>query len=315
MNLIIYLPVLNEAMNLQAVLSTLPKHLDGVDNIEILVIDDGSKDDSAEIARVSSAQVISHDRNRGVGATFRSAVQYALVNQADILVGIDADGQFDPNEIADLIAPILQNKAEMVIGSRFSNGKPAYMSSVKYWGNRMVTNLINSITGEKFSDVSCGFRAYGREALFRLNVFGNFTYTHETILSMVYQGLRVFEKPVKVTYYPERKSRVARSITNYTLQTIKIILRILLDYRAMRILGTIGNILIGIGVLCEIGLFTYYAFAHRFTPYKVVGFIGLGFALFGMMIWLVALISDLLNRMRKNMDQQLYEIKKMRYSR
>jgi len=132
---------------------------------------------------------------------------------------------------------------------------------------------------------------------------------------MVYQGLRVFEKPVKVTYYPERKSRVARSITNYTLQTIKIILRILLDYRAMRILGTIGNILIGIGVLCEIGLFTYYAFAHRFTPYKVVGFIGLGFALFGMMIWLVALISDLLNRMRKNMDQQLYEIKKMRYSR
>lgn len=313
MKVIIYLPVLNEEKHIQAVLSSLPRQLPGIDEIEMLVIDDGSRDNSAELAGSLGAHVIIHDRNRGVGAAFRSAVQYALANHTNILVGIDADGQFDPNEIVTLVNPILQNKADLVIGSRFIRGRPDFMSRIKYWGNRKVAGLISSISGKKFNDVSCGFRAYGREALYRLNLFGNFTYTHETILSLVYQGLRVVEKPVSVNYDPERRSKVARSIPNYTIQTIKIIIRILLDYRAMRVFGTIGSIFVSFGILCEISLFTYYSFTHNFTPYKVVGFVGLGLAVFGMMIWLVALISDLLNRMRINMDQQLYEIKKIRY--
>lgn len=315
MKLIIYLPAFNEEGNIEQVIATLPRELDHIDEIELLVIDDGSKDRTAELSQAAGAHVISHTRNRGVGAVFGTSIQYALENDADVMVGIDADGQFDSSQIPELLKPILLDHYDMVIGRRFDGGRPKNMPVLKFWGNKMVSVLISSISGQKFSDVSCGFRAYGREALFRLNVFSKFTYTHESILSMVYQGLRVTEVPVNVSYDPGRKSRVAGSLLNYAIQTVKIIIRILLDYRAMRVFGTIGSIFVGFGALCVIALFIYYFISGNFTPYKAVGFIGLGFTLFGMMIWLVALVSDLLNRMRINMDQQLYETKKMRYGR
>lgn len=313
MKLIIYMPAYNEEENIQQVISALPVKLDHINTVEVLVIDDGSKDRTVELAKAAGAHVISHSKNSGVGAAFKSAIPFALENNADILVSIDADGQFDPREIPALIKPIIEGKADMVIGNRFLNGKPADMPELKFWGNKQVTKIISSITDQKFTDVSCGYRAYGREALLRLNIFGDFTYTHESILSVIYQGLRVLEMPISVRYDSERKSRVAGSISNYAVQTSKIIFRVLLDYRPMRVFGTSGGILIGIGALFELFLFIYYAFTGSFTPYKAAGFIGLGFILFGMLVLLIALVSDMLNRLRINMDQQLYETKKLRY--
>lgn len=313
MKLIIYLPTLNEAEHIEKVLSSLPRQLDRVDEIEYLVVDDGSTDTTAALARRCGAQVVSHGHNRGVGAAFQTAVQYALEHQADILVGIDADGQFDSREIPALIRPILENEAQMVIGNRFSSGMPRHMPRVKYWGNQVVAGLISSISQQNFSDVSCGFRAFSREALFRLNIFAQFTYTHETILSMAYQGQRVVEHPISVTYHPGRKSRVAGSILAYAVQTSKIILRVMLDYRPMRVFGTIGAGFIFIGALFELFLMIHYFSTHTFTPYKNFGFIGLGFVIFGMLVLLIALVADMLNRVRLNQDKILYEIKKSRH--
>lgn len=313
MILLIYIPAFNEEENIQQVIGALPRQLSGIEQVATLVVDDGSSDRTAELARAVGANVVTHYKNRGVGAAFRSAVQYALEQKVDMLVSIDADGQFDPSEIPALIAPIIANKADMVIGNRFENGKPDDMPRLKFWGNKKVTGIISSITGQKFTDVSCGFRAYDREALMRLNMFGDFTYTHESILSLVYQGLRVAEVPVSVRYDADRKSRVAASISNYAWQTSKIMLRVLLNYRPMRVFGTAGAVFIGIGAMFEIFLFVYYAVAGSFTPYKAAGFIGLGFILFGMLVLLIALVSDMLNRLRINMDQQLYETKKIRY--
>lgn len=315
MKLIIYMPAFNEAENIQNVLASLPRQLDRVDSIEYLVIDDGSTDGTASLARKAEAQVVPHVRNRGVGAAFRSAVQFALENGGDILVGIDADRQFDPAEIPDLIAPLLENQADMVIGNRFTEGMPENMPLVKYWGNNQISKLVSNICSQHFQDVSCGYRAYNREALFRLNLFAEFTYTHETILSLVYQGLRVIDHPIHVKYYPERKSKVANSILNYASQTSKIILRVLLDYRPLRVFGSLGFALMLIGFAFELFLFGHYVLTGAFSPYKSVGFIGLGFLIFGTLVLLIALVADMLNRLRINQDKILYQVKKSQYDK
>ena len=236
-----------------------------------------------------------------------------MEHNADILVGIDADGQFDSAEIPALIRPILNCETDMVVGNRFVSGMPLHMSRIKYWGNQKVAQLISYVTGQKFQDVSCGYRAYSREALLRLNIFGEFTYTHETILSLAYQGLQVLEHPIKVKYDPNRESRVAASILRYAVQTSKIILRVMLDYRPIHVFGTIGMIFILIGTGFELFLLGHYALAGSFSPYKATGFIGLGFFVFGMLVLIIALVTDMLNRVRMNQDRLLYEIKKVRY--
>jgi glycosyltransferase involved in cell wall biosynthesis len=307
------MPAFNEEKDIDHVIAALPKTVDGIDCIEHLVIDDGSSDRTAKLALAAGAQVVLHRRNRGVGAAFQSALQFALENKADILVGIDADRQFNPAEIPAILEPILAKRADMVIGNRFTLGIPAHMSTLKYWGNKKVAQLVSYVSGQIFQDVSCGFRAYSREALLRLNIFAEFTYTHETILSLAYQGLRIVEHPITVKYDPQRKSRVASSILNYAMQTSKIVLRVMLDYRPIRVFGALGTILILIGMGFELFLLGHYILTHSFSPYKATGFIGLGFIIFGMLVLIIALIADMLNRLRISQDKVLYELKKLRY--
>lgn len=315
MKLIIYMPALNEEEGIQQVIANLPCELEKIDSIDYLVVDDGSTDNTAALALSAGAQVVSHGRNRGVGAAFHSAVRFALENKADILVGIDADGQFDPVDIPAMIEPIIANTVDMMVGNRFTSGMPEHMPRAKYWGNNKVAQLISYVSGQKFQDVSCGFRAYSREALFRLNIFAEFTYTHETILSLMFQGLRVVEYPIRIKYFPDRKSRVAESISHYAIQTSRIILRVLLDYKPLRVFGVIGGMFLAIGSGFILFLLGYFALTSSFSPYKTTGFIGLGFIVFGMLVLLIALIADMLNRLRINQDKLLYEFKKTRYEK
>ncbi|MGI6476108.1 MAG: hypothetical protein ACOX0P_03480 [Candidatus Dojkabacteria bacterium] len=212
-----------------------------------------------------------------------------------------------------MVQPILNDKADMVTGDRFSKGMPENMPKSKYWGNRQMSRLISIISGKKFRDVSCGFRAYNREALLRLNLFGAFTYTQETIMDMVFKGMRVVEFPVDIKYFKERKSRVAGSILNYTFRTLKIIVRTLRDYRPMLFFGGMGSIPLVIGLGFEIFMFIHYFITGRFTPYKSFGFIGLGFVIFGMLLVIVGFLADMFNRIRLNQEKILYELKKGYY--
>ncbi len=313
MKLIIYMPALNEEEGIGDVIKDLPKSINGIDNINILVVDDGSTDNTAKIAKESGADVVSHNINKGVGKAFQSAVNYALDNKIDILVSIDADRQFNSKQIPEIIQPILKDNADMVTGNRFSKGMPENMPKSKYWGNKQMSRLISLISGQKFKDVSCGYRAYNKEALLRLNLFGAFTYTQETILDMVYKGLRVVEFPVDIKYFKNRKSRVAGSIINYTFRTSKIILKTLRDYKPMLFFGGMGLVNMLIGLVFEIFMFTHYFLTGKFTPYKAFGFIGLGFIIFGLLLVIVGLLADMFNRVRINQERIIYELKKGKY--
>jgi glycosyltransferase involved in cell wall biosynthesis len=310
MKLLIYIPALNEEKSIKNVIDNLPKQIDGISSIEVLVIDDGSEDDTAKIAKDTGVHLISHGNNRGLGTAFQTGVQFSLDNGIDILVGIDADGQFNANDIPKLIEPILKKQIYMVTGNRFSNGKPSNMSTIKYSGNQWVAKIINKLTGSKLSDVSCGYRAYSREALCNLSLFGTFSYTHEVILKLVFNEFPVTEVPISVKYFTERKSRIASSIPNYAIRTSMIIFRTLLDYRPIRVFGTLGGINLLIALVFIGALFTHYLFNGAFTPYKSFGFIGLGFAIFGILLFIFGLLADMINRVRVNQDKILYKLNK-----
>ena len=313
MKLVIYMPALNEQEGISEVIKSLPKDIQGIEEVRVLVVDDGSTDDTAKIAKESGAYVVSHGSNKGVGSAFQSAVQYALENGVDILVSIDADRQFNSDQIPHIIQPILNKEADMVTGNRFENGIPENMPKSKYWGNEQMSKLISLISGKRFRDVSCGFRAYNREALLRLNLFGAFTYTQESILDMVFKGLRVVEFPVDVIYFKERKSRVAGSIVRYAFRTLNIILSTLRDYKPMVFFGGMGGVLISIGLVMEIFLGIHFLISGDFTPFKFVGFTGFGFLVFGLLLVIVGLLANMFNRVRVNQEKILYELKKQRY--
>ena len=163
---------------------------------EIIVIDDGSTDQTAKLAKQSGAdRVISHNYNKGLGTTFKRGIEEALQMEGDIIVNIDADGQFNPADILKLTLPIINKDAEMVTCTRFAVKEDIpNMPLIKNVGNRIFTKLISILTGQKFTDTQCGFRAYSKEAALRMNLSGNFTYTQEVILDLSKKSLLLYKR-------------------------------------------------------------------------------------------------------------------------
>ncbi|MBT6068532.1 glycosyltransferase family 2 protein [Candidatus Peregrinibacteria bacterium] len=310
--LVIYMPALNEEERIGDTLRSLPKKLNGVDEIEVLVVDDGSTDNTKKIARECGAKVFSHGTNKGVGAAFHSGVEQSLHMGADIMLSIDADGQFDVNNIPSLLEPILKNRADFTTGNRFhkEGDRPEFMSRVKYWGNKQIARLVSTMAGHKIRDVACGFRAYNREVLLNLNLSGTFTYTQETILNLTYKEFRLTEVPISVKYFADRKSRVASSIFKYALNTFLIIIRSYRDYQPLRFFGLSGIAIFLMGLGLDIWLVIHYIQVGTFSPFKVFGFLGGLLNLIGVLTIILALIADMLGRIRTNQEQMLYLQKK-----
>ncbi len=313
MKLVVCLPALNEEKSVGKVLAGIPSSIVGVSEIIPVVVDDGSTDQTARIAEEAGAWVVRHAVSKGVGGAFHSAVIEALTRRADLLVTLDADAQFDPAEIPEVIAPIIDGTADFVTGTRFNaRVRPENMPRLKYWGNRQVARIVGFLTGLKLSDVSCGFRAYSREALLHLNLFGRFTYTQETILDLVFKELRLEEVPVSVRYFPGRRSRVAGSVVRYALNVLKIMLRTVRDFRPLRFFGTAGLVLFAAGLCLDGWLVRYYLKTGSFSPYKIVGFAGLVLNIAGILFIGLGLVADMLDRMRANQEKLLY-FEKRRY--
>jgi len=320
MKLCILIPALNEEKTISNVIKSIPKRFEGMDEIEILVVDDGSVDKTVELAKECGAIVKSHQETRGVGSAFSTGLVAALELGSDVLVNIDADGQFSPGDIPLLISPILAGDADFVSGDRFTYEdntirKPEHMSVLKFWGNKMMSRLISTMTGMRFTDVSCGFRAYSREAMLQLNLTGKFTYTQETFIDLANKGLSILTVPVYVRYFPERESRIASNLISYMIRTVKIILRAYRDYKPLRFFGWLGLINIFLGLVFGGFILINFIRTSAFSPYKFVGFIGVYFFSIGLLLWIVGVLADMFVRYRINQEKILYYEKKRRFSK
>lgn len=313
MKLVVQLPALNEEVSIEKVLASIPRQIESVDEIVLLVVDDGSKDRTAELARAMGAVVVSHVQNRGVGAAFRTGIAKSTELGADIVVTIDADGQFNPDDIPRVIAPILSGEADFVTASRFMD--PALipeMPSSKLWGNHFMAKWISSMIGQQFYDVSCGFRAYSRNAFLRLNLLGNFTYTHEVFLTLAFADLAIKEVAVKVRGVREYgKSRVASNLWNYGTRTATIILKTYRDYRPLRFFSAIGAVMGIVGFAFFLFLMSVKLRTGMFTPHKWAGFMAGAFAASGMASFLVGVVAEMLDRIRISADEALFRIRRV----
>jgi glycosyltransferase involved in cell wall biosynthesis len=304
----IVIPAFNEEAKIGHVIESMPDFVD-----HVLVVDDGSSDNTVEIAQKHGAKTISHKKNSGVGAAFNTGVKTILnMDDVDIMVNIDADGQFNPADIIKIVTPIIEKKADFVTASRFID-KEYYpnMPKVKFWGNQFMSRFISKLTGQKFYDVSCGFRAYSKETLQRLNLFGEFTYTQETFIDLAFKKMAIMEIPVVVRGTREHgKSKVASNLFRYGFQTLKIIIRTFRDYKPFRLFGYLSLFSFIIGLAFAIFLGIHYLQEGQFTPHKWAGFTSGFFFVMTLLFLLIGFVMDMFARMRQNQEEILYELKR-----
>lgn len=316
MKLIVNLPAYNEEEKIAETIRKIPRQIDGIDEVFVQVIDDGSKDKTAEIARQAGADfVFSHQINRGIGITFRTSVGKALGNGADIMVNMDADGQFNPADISKLIKPVLENEADMVSADRFGEHKAKNMPAVKYFLNRFAASVIGKFLNYKINDLTCGFRAYNRETLLRLTLPGNFTYTQEVIIDAIGKNLKVKWIPVEVTYFPERKSRVVKSVYSYVSNSLKIILKAVRDVRPMKFFGIPAFILIIAAAAIFVYFLAMYFQEFKITPYRNYLLLAITLLLVGIQFLVFAFIADMIKTTRKLTEDQMYLLRKEKYKK
>lgn len=308
--LLIYMPALNEAETIYNVLKSIPANYEHFNSVELLVLNDGSTDDTESQAKSAGAKVINHIKNKGVGEAFQTALAHALKINASVMVSIDADGQFDVDQIVDFIRPIVQNEADFCIGNRFQGKRPENMPKIKYWGNKQVSKIVSFVSKTKIEDASCGYRAYSKEAMLNLNLQGSFTYTHETILDLLDKGLSVKQIPVEVKYFDGRVSRIADNIVAYAFKTSIIIFKCLKDYKPLQFFLIISGVVFGLGSLLGGFTFIHWMVKKTISPYKSFGIIGLSLVGMSVIMTIFAFMADSLGRMRKNQERILYYLKK-----
>jgi len=326
MKLVVTIPALNEEKTIYQVVNGVPRDIEGVSEVEVIVVNDGSTDRTPEEALRAGAIVVSLPGKGGLGHVFRTGLERAMRRGADIIVNIDGDGQFNPADVRKLIQPLLEDKADFVTCSRFAD--PALrptMPIVKYYGNQWVTSMINWICGgTKFTDVSCGFRAFNREAAYRMTLFGRFTYTQECFIDLFSKGLRMAEVPLKVRGVREHgKSRIASSIFKYATNSFPIILRAMRDIQPLKFFGGIAALFGALGVLCGGFVFFWYLFhtryvngfpVHQTSPFTSLIPIAGALMTLAFVLGVLALLADMLGRHRRISEEMLYLARRRVYS-
>ena len=316
LRLLVCLPALNEERTVGDDIRAIPRTIPGIRSITIVVIDDGSTDQTAAKAREAGAIVIHHGQTRGLGAAFHTALAYAADNNPDIILTMDSDGQFDPQTIPQLLEPILSGQADFATVSRFKD--PALVPEMPWtrrWGNHMLAGLVSRIAGQTYYDVSCGMRCYSRHAAMHLNLLGRFSYSAETFLNLAFKGLRIVEVPLPVRGSRQHgKSRVAHSLLWYGWRTSRIIFRCYRDYRPMPFFGGIalGFFVPALGL--ELLSLIHYLITGSLTPHKWAAFTGLGLCIISLASLQLGTIGDMLNRHRIYLEELLYE-RRMRQQR
>lgn len=309
--LIIQIPCLNEAETLPETYADLPKSVPGFDVVEVMVLDDGSIDNTVEIARqIGVNHIVRMPQNVGLARVFSIGVETAYRLGAAVLVNTDGDNQYQAKYIPDLVRPIVEDGYDMVIGTRPFD-KIDTFSPLKKFLQRSGTWVVQQLAGVRVGDATSGFRALSREAMVRLNVLSNFSYTLETIIQASNVGLSVTTVPIE-TNRPTRPSRLFRSIPEFVSKSVGIILRVYLRYQPLRVFMTITLIASLIGLIPWVRfMYFYLSPPHGSTGHTQSLILGTIFLVFAMFTFVLGLISDLLQTNRQLMEQTLIHLRRL----
>ena len=261
MKLIIQIPCYNEENSLPITLKALPKQIDGIDEIEILVIDDGSTDKTIEVAKANGVQhIVSMPHNCGLAKAFVAGINGALAQGADIIVNTDADNQYCADDIEKLIRPILNKEADIVIGTRpVSN--ISHFSLLKKTLQKLGSWVMRRVSSTQVEDAPSGFRAFSRAAALQINIFDNYTYTLETIIQARAKGLQLVCVPVNVN--PDlRESKLVKNMFDYIRRSVFTMLRMFIIYRPFRFFAILASLFFTVGFLIGLRFLYFYLFSN-----------------------------------------------------
>lgn len=306
---IIQIPCLNEADTLPDVIQDLPKEISGVDILEYLIIDDGSTDQTVEIAReLGVHHIIQHPRNLGLARAFRSGLEACLKLGADVIVNTDGDHQYPGQSIPDLVYPILKTEADIVVGDR-QVASIDHFSPIKKMASAIGNHVVRRVSGTSITDAVSGFRAYSREAALRLNILTNFSYTLDTLIQAGKQGLVVKSVPIK-TNDPTRPSRLQKSMFHFINAQASTILRLYAFYEPLRTFTYFSAPFITAGLALILRFLWVYlqGDGDRFIQSVTIGS---GLFIIGILIFLVGIQADIAAKHRQLTQETLYRLKKM----
>ena len=311
MKLNIQIPCYNEAETLELALNDLPKHIDGIDTIEYLIINDGSSDDTEKVAKEWGVNYIVHfKRNLGLARGFLAGIDLALRNDADIIVNTDADNQYCGADIEKLIQPILRKEADIVIGERPIDDIESF-SWVKKKLQRFGSRIVRMASRTDVPDAPSGFRAYSRKAAMRINVHNEYTYTLETIVQAGRNKMAITSVPVRTN--PElRKSRLMNTIFGYIKKSVLTIVRAVLMYKSLQFFTVVASVFLIGGTAIGIR-FLYYYFTGKGNGHVQSLILATMMIIIGFQTFVTGLQADIISANRKLLEDIQFRVKKLEF--
>jgi glycosyltransferase involved in cell wall biosynthesis len=306
--LFVQIPCLNEEETLPSVIHDIPRYIQGIDEVKVLVIDDGSQDRTAQVAYMEGADYVLHlPYTQGLARAFSVGINRCLELGADIIVNIDGDHQYEGKDIPKLIQPILEGRADIVIGNRQVRTL-AHFSVLKKCLQKLGSRTVGLLSSIQVPDATSGFRAYSREAALRLNVFSKFTYTLETIIQAGKNQIAVAHVAIQANG-PRRQSRLFANIPTYVKRSIATILRVYALYEPLRTLFYIGGILLCIGMVGVLRFLVFWLIGDGNGHVQSL-IISAILVILGFQVWVVAIVADLISVNRRLSEEILYTLKK-----
>ena len=305
--LIIQIPCLNEAANLPATLADLPRAVPGIDIVEILVIDDGSRDGTADVARACGVEhVVRLRRNKGLAAAFMAGIDASLKAGADFVVNTDADNQYAGADVPKLLAPILNGEADIVIGDR-NIGALHHMSRRKRQLQRLGSWVVRQVSNTTVPDTTSGFRAYTREAALRMTIVSEFSYTLESIIQAGKKRMAIAHVAV-ATNPRTRESRLFDSVFSYIKRSAATIVRIYAMYEPLKVFTYLGLLVFGAGFAGLLRL-VYYYFQGEANKHLASLIVSAVLMIVGFQVQLIGLLADVISGNRKLLEDLLYRVR------
>ncbi len=309
MKLIIQIPCLNEAETISKTLNELPKKIEGIDTIETLIIDDGSTDNTAEIAKKCGAHhIVRLTKRKGLARAFHIGLDASLKKGADIIVNTDADGQYKGSDIPRLVKPIVDGKADIVIGNRDIENVRQF-SWIKKRLQRVGSAVVRQLSGSNIADATTGFRSYNREAALRMNIISDYTYTLESIIQAENKALAI-ENITITTNEVTRKSRLFKSIPEYIKRSLVTLFRVYALYNPLRLFLTLGGGIFAVGILIGCRFLFYYFTSNGAGRIQSL-ILAAVLMIVGFMLIVVGIVSDLISANRRLIEEVLLRVKKI----